>query len=200
MSAVEVEVKFVVADPEKLASQLLAIGFRELTPSTFERNTLFDTREHTLRTAHTILRIRRYGDKWVLTHKCLPHDHDPNERHKHRVETETAVADGKALAAVFRNLGFRETFIYEKWRTEYADAVGHCVVDRTPIGIFAELEGPEAWIDSTAQRLGLDPSSLLTTSYGRLFERWKLATGSTAEHLTFAECGEALTAGPESDQ
>jgi adenylate cyclase class 2 len=188
MSAVEVEVKFAVVDPEALRAQLLAIGFRELTPSTLERNTLFDTPEHTLRDAKTVLRIRQYGEHWVLTHKCLPSNHDPSERHKHRVETETEVADGEALRTIFRALGFRESFIYEKWRAEYADAIGHCVVDRTPIGTFAELEGPEAWIDEIASRLGLAPEELLTLSYGRLFEQWRRETGSTAQHLTFAEC------------
>jgi hypothetical protein len=67
MSAVEVEVKFAVSDAEALAGQLLAIGFRELTPSTFERNTLFDTPEHTLRAARAVLRIRKYGERWVLS-------------------------------------------------------------------------------------------------------------------------------------
>jgi adenylate cyclase class 2 len=188
MSAVEVEVKFAVADPDTLAAQLLSLGFRELTPSTFERNTLFDTPAHTLRDNKTVLRIRKYGDRWVLTHKCLPTDYDPSERHKHRIETETAIEDGEALATIFRSLGFRESFIYEKWRTEYADPTGHCVVDRTPIGIFAELEGPSNWIDEIAARLGLAPEALLTLSYGRLFDQWRIETGSSAEHLTFADC------------
>jgi adenylate cyclase class 2 len=200
MRAVEVEVKFAVSEPSALAGQLLSIGFRLLTPSTFERNTLFDTPEHTLRAARTILRIRRYGDRWVLTHKCLTADHDPSERHKHRVETETEVADGEALAVIFHGLGFHESFIYEKWRTEYSDATGHCVLDRTPIGTFAELEGPEAWIDEVAARLGLAPEALLTLSYGRLFERWCARTGSTAQNLTFAECSGSITFAPGSDR
>jgi adenylate cyclase class 2 len=77
-------------------------------------------------------------------------------------------------------------FVYEKWRAEYADATGHCVVDDTPIGVFAELEGPEEWIDSVSSRLGLDPGSLLTLSYGRLFENWQQQTGSAARDMTFA--------------
>ncbi len=191
MSAVEIEVKFAVADQAALALKLEAVGFREVTPSTFERNTLYDTPEHTLRARHSVLRIRQYGHRWVLTHKRLPDDHDPGERHKHRIETETEVADGEALATVFRNLGYVETFIYEKWRTEYADETGHCVVDCTPVGVFAELEGPEAWIDEVASRLGVPASALSTVSYGRLFEQWRKETNSPAEHLTFAACAPA---------
>jgi adenylate cyclase class 2 len=122
----------------------------------------------------------------VLTHKCLPPDHDPNARHKHRIETETEIADGDALGAIFVQLGYMPAFVYEKWRTEYADAVGHCVLDETPIGVFAELEGPEEWIDSISARLGLDPSALMTLSYGRLFENWQKETGSPARDMTFA--------------
>ena len=149
---------------------------------------LFDTEDHALRAKHSILRIRRYGERWVLTHKRLPDDHDPAEKHKHRIETETEIADGEALATVFTSLGYRQMFVYEKWRTEYADERGHCVIDRTPIGLFAELEGPEDWIDEVSRRLALPPESLSTLSYGRLFEQWRERTGSRANDLTFADC------------
>jgi adenylate cyclase class 2 len=101
------------------------------------------------------------------------------------VETETEVADGEALGGIFALLGYQPVFVYEKWRAEYADATGHCVVDETPIGDFAELEGPEDWIDSVSARLGLAPSSLMTLSYGRLFEDWRSRNRSPARDMTF---------------
>ena len=186
MSSVEIEVKFRVADIATLDHQLAALGFKRVTPRTFERNVLFDTPERSLRAQQSILRIRQYGERWVVTHKCLPRDHDPAAPHKHRVETETGVEDGEAMTAIFEQLGLKPAFIYEKWRTEYADATGHCVIDETPIGVFAELEGPESWIDATGQRLGVDPAEFMTLSYGRLFEAWRSQTGSTANDLTFA--------------
>jgi adenylate cyclase, class 2 len=186
MSAVEIEVKFQVADPAAFDEQLRTIGFRCITPRTFERNVLYDTPDRRLRARQSILRIRKYGDRWLLTHKCLTPDNDPGARHKRRVETETEVADGEALGTVFTQLGYAPAFTYEKWRTEYADATGHCVLDETPIGIFAELEGPEEWIDRTSARLGLDASQLSTLSYGRLFDEWRARTGSTASDLTFS--------------
>ena len=84
----------------------------------------------------------------------------PKDRHKHRVETETEVADGDALAEVFLSLGLVAAFRYEKWRTEWTDGEGHCVVDETPIGNYAELEGSSEWIDRAAARLGVDPCQL----------------------------------------
>lgn len=186
MSALETEVKFHVEDLRGLETRLRELGFRGVTPRTFERNTLYDTADRALRTRQSILRIRRYGDRWVLTHKCPPQDHDPAARHKRRVETETEIADGDALGVVFTQLGFHPVFVYEKWRAEYADGVGHCVLDETPIGVYAELEGPEEWIDAVSARLQIAPECLLTASYGRLFERWREETGNPARDMTFA--------------
>lgn len=186
MSAVEIEVKFRVADASELERKLAAAGFRRITPRTFEKNVLFDTPQRRLRAQQSILRIRQYGERWVVTHKCLPQNNDPLARHKHRIETETEVADGNAMSVIFSQLGYTPAFTYEKWRTEYADAVGHCVIDETPIGLFAELEGPPDWIDSTSRRLELDPGELITLSYGRLFDEWRAKTGSAVTDLTFA--------------
>lgn len=186
MNAVEIEVKFRVENIRGLEEKLRSLGFHTVTPRTFERNTLYDTPDRTLRASQAILRIRKYGDRWVLTHKCLPPDHDPNARHKHRVETETEIADGGALGVIFTQLGYGPAFVYEKWRAEYSDGTGHCVLDETPIGDFAELEGPEDWIDAISAHLGLDPSALMTLSYGRLFENWCKETHSAAGDMTFA--------------
>lgn len=186
MTSVEIEVKFRVENGAALEANLRQLGFRCVTPRTFERNVLYDTPDRRLRNEQSILRIRKYGERWVLTHKCLPRDNDPQARHKHRIETETEVADGEALGAIFTQLGYQTAFIYEKWRTEYADATGHCVLDETPIGYFAELEGPAEWIDAMAGRLDLEPSALMTLSYGRLFDVWREETGSSASDLTFA--------------
>ena len=189
MSADEIEVKFRVADGPALERKLIAHGFHRVTPRTFEKNVLFDTPDRRLRAKQSILRVRQYGDRWVVTHKSLPQDNDPEARHKHRIETETQVADGDAMSVIFSQLGYAPAFTYEKWRTEYADRTGHCVIDETPIGLFAELEGPPEWIDETSYRLGLDPAELITLSYGRLFDDWRAATGSPATDLTFAQIG-----------
>lgn len=188
MTAVETEVKFRVHDLARLEALLASAGFQQVTPRTFEHNTLFDTPDRSLRTRQSILRVRRYGDRWVVTHKALPPNGYPaSERHKHRIETETEVEDGEAIATIFTSLGYQPAFTYQKWRTEYADSTGHCVIDETPIGLFAELEGPSDWIDSTAAALGLNQSDLMTLSYGRLFDQWREESGSSAQNLTFDE-------------
>jgi adenylate cyclase class 2 len=187
---VETEIKFRVADLSALAQRLEAVGFTLQTPRTFESNVIYDTPDRQMRARTEILRIRSYAGRWTLTHKRLPHGApDPDQsqgRHKHRVETETAIVDGDALAEVFLSLGLVAAFRYEKWRTEWTDGEGHCVIDETPIGNYAELEGSAQWIDRAAVRLCVDASEYLTLSYGRLFEMWCEQHGSAADDLTFA--------------
>jgi adenylate cyclase class 2 len=184
--AVETEIKFRVAALDSLAQRLQAAGFRVETPRSFESNVLYDTPDRRLRARTEILRIRSYAGRWTLTHKRLPDSGPGEDRHKHRIETETTVSDGDALAEVFRSLGLVPAFRYEKWRTEWTDGQGHCVVDETPIGNYAELEGHDEWIDRTAARLGIDAAEHLTLSYGRLFDLWREEHNSAAQDLTFA--------------
>jgi len=191
MVAVESEIKFSVEDPAALAERLQSAGFHIDTPRTFESNVLYDTPDRSMRARTEILRIREYGGKWTLTHKRLPDNRPGEDRHKHRIETETQVSDGNALAEVFRSLGLVPAFRYEKWRAEWSDGEGHCVVDETPIGCYAELEGDPEWIDRTAARLGVSHDQYMTLSYGRLFEQWRAEHHSSAEDLTF----DAISAG-----
>jgi adenylate cyclase class 2 len=185
--AVETEIKFRVADVAGLSPRLQAAGFRLQTPRAFESNTLYDTPDRKMRARTEILRIRSYAGRWILTHKRLPDSGPGEDTHKHRIETETEVSDGGALAQVFLSIGLVAAFRYEKWRSEWSDGEGHCVVDETPIGNFAELEGPAEWIDRAAVRLGVDPSEYITLSYGRLFDQWRERHNSSAQDLTFAD-------------
>ena len=220
MQTAEIELKFTIADLNGLQSLLPALGFQLDTPRTFEQNTLYDTPERTLRVSKQILRVRNYGGVWTVTHKrpaaaavIAEEIVAPAPRYKVRIETETTMEDGPALGVIFQQLGYAPVFRYEKFRTEWSQMAGtingplfnmdgaalpalpsrsHLVIDETPIGDFAELEGPPAWIDGTLAKLGIDPSSCITESYGRLFLAWKERTGSAAENLTFDEIPAAV--------
>jgi len=191
---VETEIKFrldTLADLAGLTQRLEACGFTLQTPRAFESNVLYDTPDRQMRARTEILRIRSYAGQCLLTHKRLPDAGPGEDRHKHRIETETEVLNGDALAEVFLSLGLVPAFRYEKWRAEWTDGEGHCVVDETPIGNYAELEGPAAWIDHAAARLGVDPADYITLSYGRLFDLWRQQHNSAATDLTFAAVGAA---------
>lgn len=211
MQCAEIELKFPIDGLTQFQARLPALGFILETPRTFEQNTLYDTPDRTLRESRQLLRIRRYGDLWTLTHKRKPPAQaDTTTRYKIRIETETRIEDGPALAEVFEHLGYSPVFRYEKFRSEWIQAgttidgplftdprltgepaipapSRHLVIDETPIGNYAELEGPTDWIDATLARLEIDPGICITDSYGRLFLNWKQQTGSTSENLTFEE-------------
>ena len=178
----EIEIKFRIDDLDQLNRRLRQAGFRLTTKRTHEMNTLYDLRGRPLRKRGELLRLRKYGADWLLTHKAK----GAEGRHKIRIETETEVADGEKMEAILHALGFEPVFRYEKFRAEWEDAQGHVVVDETPIGNFGEIEGPARWIDRTARLLGLAPDDYVTDTYTTLFFEWKKATRSPAHEMTFA--------------
>jgi len=179
--AKEVEIKFRIADPKTLTRSLKTAGFRQVTRSTHEMNSLYDLPGQKLRKKGELLRLRKYGDAWVLTHKSK----GKSGPHKIRTELETRVENGEQMDAILDALGFAPTFRYEKRRAEWTDGTGHVVLDETPIGNFGEIEGPPRWIDRTAQALGIAASDYITQTYADLFFSWKRHTRSKASEMTF---------------
>jgi adenylate cyclase class 2 len=177
----EVEVKFRVSQVRALTRKLRVGGFRLVTKRTYEMNTLYDLPGQVLRQRGDLLRLRKYGKEWLLTHKAK----GKTGRHKSRIENETKVADGKKMEAILLALGYVPTFRYEKIRAEWSDGRGHIVVDETPIGNFGEIEGPARWIDRTARLLGIKPSNYITQTYAALFFEWKARTHGPANEMTF---------------
>lgn len=181
----EIEIKFRVADLRALARKLRAAEFRLVTRRTHEMNTLYDLPGEVLRNRKELLRIRKYGTEWTLTHKSGA----KRAKHSSRIELETSVADGKQLDAILHALGYAPTFRYEKFRAEWTDGKGQVVVDETPIGNFCEIEGSPRWIDATAKALGVSAADYITKNYATLFAEWKLQRNSKAEEMTFQAIG-----------
>jgi adenylate cyclase, class 2 len=184
--AKEIEIKFRVADLRALNRKLRAAGFRLVTRRTHEMNTLYDLPGEVLRSRKELLRLRKYGSAWTLTHKSGK----TIGRHSSRVELETEVTNGKTMDAILHALGYAPSFRYEKFRAEWVDpkmrdGKGKVVVDETPIGKFCEIEGPPRWIDATAKKLEVRPTDYITKNYAALFSDWKQKTRSTATEMTF---------------
>ncbi len=177
----EIEIKFRVRDLRALARRLRGAGFRVVTPRTHEMNTLYDLPGEVLRRRKELLRIRKYGAVWTLTHKAGK----KTGRHSSREELETSVGDGKRMDAILRALGYAPSFCYEKFRAEWTDGKGQVVVDQTPIGDFCEIEGLPRWIDATARKLGVSAADYITKNYATLFADWKKTTKSRAGKMTF---------------
>ncbi len=79
----EIEIKFRVDDVRSLARRLRGAGFRQVTRRTHESNTLYDLPGLRLRKRGELLRLRKYGASWLLTHKAK----GKVARHKTRIET-----------------------------------------------------------------------------------------------------------------
>jgi adenylate cyclase, class 2 len=183
----EIEIKFRATNLRALTVALRHLKFRQTSPPTHEMNTLYDLDGQKLRKKGELLRLRKYGDNWTLTHKSK----GKNTAHKVRVELETRIAKGAQMDAILRALGFNPTFRYEKFRAEWSDGSGHVVLDQTPIGDYGEIEGPPRWIDRTARALGIARADYITQTYADLFFTWKRQTRGKASEMTFREVGKA---------
>ncbi|HXM10326.1 MAG TPA: class IV adenylate cyclase [Terriglobales bacterium] len=181
----EIEIKFRIESLPALTGALKRAGFRQITGSTHEMNSLYDLPGQELRKRGELLRLRKYGDRWMLTHKAK----GDSGRHKVRVELETRVENGQQMDAILRALGFAPSFRYEKYRAEWSDGAGHVVLDETPIGNFGEIEGPARWIDRTARALGIASTDYVTQTYAELFFAWKRRARSGAKEMTFGSVG-----------
>ena len=155
-----------------------------LSKIVFEVNQLFDRPSNELRTSDRLLRLRRVGDRAIVTFK------GPSERgrHKSREEIEFQVSDGAAFELVLDRLGYSPGLLYEKYRTEFArmGETGVVTLDETPIGVFLELEGQPEWIDRVAAELGFTPANYSTASYGSLFREYRSNHPEVGTNMTFS--------------
>jgi adenylate cyclase, class 2 len=179
----ETEVKLRVAEERAALERIRAAGFRISVPREFEANTLYDTADRALLREGMLLRLRQAGEREVITWKgrVIPGPH------KSRPELETSLGSLGTMAEIFDRLGYRPTFRYEKFRTEFRAAAGEGVVvlDETPIGIYLELEGPGDWIDRTARELGFSRTDYVVESYGTLYRNYCAERGVQPGDMVF---------------
>ena len=169
----ETEIKLAATDRRQLVKRLSRLGFRVFKARHFERNCLFDFPDLRLGRSGRLLRLRSAAGEYLLTFKGPSF---PTRRYASRAEIETGVGDGTILGEVLKNLGLKRVFVYEKYRTIYAEGnrahvhePPHVAYDETPIGNYLELEGPEKWIDEAATRLGYSPRDYITSTYLALY-------------------------------
>jgi adenylate cyclase, class 2 len=210
--AQETEIKLRINDARDFQRRLKRLGVRILVSRTREVNVLFDTARADLKDREQLLRIRtekpatgrnrrRAARQRVLLTFKRPVEQSNKagaaERHKTREELELEASDAKALANIFEALGLREWFRYEKIRTTYCLpdrarwAKGLLIeLDETPIGLFAELEGPAKAIDRTAKELGFAQRDYIVANYMELYRdhcRERGTDGRDASEMVFAK-------------
>ncbi len=180
---IEVEVKIRLPGTENIHRLLESAGLAISVSREFESNIIYDTEDNKLRERGVLLRLRHVGSKNVITWKgrAAPGPH------KSRPELETTIGSLETLHSILTELGFRPSFKYEKYRTEFAsgDEAGVVTLDETPIGDFLELEGTGDWIDRTAHRLGFSRQDYVVESYGRLYLADCERRGVQPTHMVF---------------
>ena len=142
----------------------------------FEENTIYGG--HGLDPLKNVLRLRRAGDRAILTYK---ERFASQSAVKHQREEETRVEDVDALAAILDALGYRPALVYEKRRMTWRVAGAELVVDDLPFGLFLEVEGEEKIIDEVEQLLELTEVEAEMASYPELTQRYGERRGDVIE-------------------
>jgi len=186
---VETEIKVRVGNPEQFLERLRSLKPILLTERHFEDNFVLDFAGRRLASMQCLLRIRIANGSALLTFKGPPR---PSGLFKIREELESSAADGKALLTIFKRLGLRLSFRYQKYRREFKviSSPGrsgeiHVVLDETPIGTFAEFEGSEAGIRKVAQTMGFRRTQFLRESYAALYVEFCRKRNQPVRHMTF---------------
>jgi adenylate cyclase class 2 len=180
----EVEVKFLVRDLERLRERLLEQGAQVTVQRTHEYNVRYDTPEGTLLERRQLLRLRQDRDV-VVTFKGEPPAGSDSTEAKVREELEVTVSDFETMDLILQRVGFARAQVYEKYRETMAVNGVEAVLDQMPYGDFVELEGPEEKLRPLAEALGLNWSRRLLTNYLALMERLKAARGLSFDDVTF---------------
>jgi len=186
----EEEIKAKLDDPEAFHRRLAAQGGRRIHPNAFEVNKLFDRRDGTLRAAGCVLRVRRYDGRTIFTFKGKA---EIDRGLKSRLEEETQVEDGSALERILAALGFEERFVYEKRREVWRLGEVEVMIDETPMGTFAEVEGTASAVREAAANLGLKESGFLRHSYASLWKQWRETHPEAPENMIW----EPTSGGPQ---
>lgn len=180
---IEREVKFYLTGIKNIQRELLSAGAEIIHPRVLERNLRFDFPDGALTGAGKVLRLRQ-DDHARLTYKDRATNEDVISE---REELEIRIDDFKTARALLEALGYEVSVQYEKYRTTYRLFNVEIDLDEMPIGIFLEIEGPDAAsIRRAAEALHLNWEARASISYVGLFEK-VCEGGAQGKHLTFEQ-------------
>lgn len=170
MKHFEIEQKYRIKDPSKIRVLLRRLCARKIHSGN-EYNELYDFNGQ-LRANRSILRLRQWGKKALLTFK------GPRlkSKYKKRVEIETVV-NFKSTRFLLQQLGFRLIARYRKKREEFRLGPAAVTLDYlSKVGWFVEIEGRPKNIEVAARKLGLSNKDVEPRSYLQiLYPSWRQA-------------------------
>jgi len=197
----EIEVKLAVADAPALLRALARL--RGVSHGrVFERNTLYDTPDSSLRRAGCLLRLRietpaplagrsmskpapLRGERLRAILASKVPLRSPSRRYKERLERERSISKPRDWPRILGSLGFNPVFRYEKYRTTFRLPGLEMDLDETPVGTFLELEGAPGKIDRVARALGFSPRDYNRATYGELYAAYCRKHGRSPRNMLF---------------
>lgn len=142
----------------------------------FEENYLH--RGGVLEARAAVLRLRRIGDRTLLTYKeRLRTDTDM----KHRIEHETEVADVDAMEQIIQSLGYKLNVVYEKHRKTWRFLDVEVVLDELPFGLYMEIEGEVEAIEAAERALEIQDLVPEPRGYPRLAVKYGKMVNEVSE-------------------
>ena len=142
----------------------------------FEENIIFAGGD--LIENQAVLRLRRVGEKTILTYKRRL---SGESAVKHHAEYETLIDDFPIAVEIFANLGFRPSLVYEKRRRTFHLGAAEIVLDRLSFGDYMEIEGTPETIEETEARLGAGGFEVEHDTYPQLVRKFGRQNGEMTE-------------------
>lgn len=171
LEEIEVKIRIPAEDLASLREKLEACGFRRVSSSSLEQNTLFDYPDGAILSSGSTVRLRSYENRHVLTWKGPVR---PDPELKIREEIETEISDREAAVLILGKLSLQPVFEYSKlreiYRTRLEGEVEVCI-DETAAGIFMEIEGSPDDIYDISSALGISASDFVRDSYVELLKQ-----------------------------
>jgi len=188
--AIENEVKIRIDEIDAFRANLQRLKPQVISVRHFEDNYVLDFPDGRIRGRGCLLRVRITRETGLLTFKAAAAAGGP---FKTRQELETPLLDGAAALDILQRIGMQVWFRYQKYREEFCVALGrstrnevHVALDETPVGTYAELEGPGDSIRNLAEKMGISEKQFLRDSYYALYIRYCQERGQNPAHMIFA--------------
>lgn len=166
--AIEIEKKYILSNDQRkrVLASLEEFGAKYIGDD-FEENTLYSG--GVLNEKHAVLRVRKTGDKTILTFKERLAN---TSGIKQQIEYETAVEKAQELEKIIESLGFEKTLVYEKRRQTWNFRAVEIVLDELPFGQYMEIEGSVMAITEAEMLLDIEHLEAENETYPRLTQRF----------------------------
>lgn len=175
--ALEIEKKYRLT-PEQLTEVLAALDDvgAEFVREDLEENVIFGG--GILDVDGAVVRIRRTGDRSILTYKRRIVNDLPI---KQQIEHESEVGDAAEIEAILENLGLQPRIVYEKRRRIWNFRSVEIVLDELPFGLYMEIEGSITGIAEAEMFLDIGHLDPEYETYPRLTARRGKRNGNMIE-------------------